>query len=402
MAGEYTGQRIYLDHNATTPLRPEVLEAMMPYLVEHYGNASSVHWFGRQARQAVEMAREKVAQALGADPSEIVFTGSGTEADNQAIKGAFFVLREKRPKLVTSKIEHHAVLHVVEYLAKYHGARASLLGVDGYGQVDPEEVRAAVDEETALVSVMHANNEVGTIEPIAEIAAACHEKGALFHTDAVQSFGKLDCDVKKLDVDLLSLSAHKIYGPKGVGALYIKKGIRLHSLIHGGGHERNRRASTENVAGIVGLGRAAELALAEREESSRRLEGLRDRLWQGIQQGIPDVRRNGHPQRSLPGTLSVCFRYIEGESVILMLDMKGIACSSGSACTSGSLEPSHVLAAMGVPTEEAQGSVRFSLGRGNTEAEIDRVIEVLKEAVAKLRSMSPLGPQGQCGGGTAS
>lgn len=395
-------ETIYLDHNATTPLRPEVLEAMLPYLRERYGNASSIHTPGREARKAVEEARIKVARSLGCDQSEVVFTGSGTEADNQAIKGAFFSLREKRGRLVTSRIEHHAVLHTVEYLEKHHGARACFLGVDGHGLVDPEALRACLDDSTALVSVMHANNEVGTVQPVAELAAVCRERGALFHTDAVQTFGKLDCDVGKLGVDLLSLSAHKIYGPKGVGALFVRRGTRLHSLVHGGSHERSRRAGTENVAGIVGLGAAAELALREREEECRKLSALRDRLWQGIQASIPEVRRNGHPERTLPGTLSVCFRYIEGESVLLMLDMKGIACSSGSACTSGSLEPSHVLAAMGVPTEEAQGSVRFSLGRGNTEAEVDRTVEVLQEAVAKLRSMSPIAPPGNCGGGTAS
>lgn len=394
--------KIYFDHNATTPLRPEALEAMLPYLRDGYGNASSIHAAGREARRAVEEARLKVARALNCDQSEVVFTGSGTEADNLAIKGAFFALREKRDHLVCSKIEHHAVLHVLEYLEKHHAARAGYLGVDGQGLADPEALRALLTDRTALASVMHANNEVGTVQPVAELAAACRERGALFHTDAIQTFGKLDCDVKALGVDLLSLSGHKIYGPKGVGALYVRKGTRLHSLVHGGGHERGRRAGTENVAGIVGLGAAAELAMRERDEEGRKLAALRDRLWHGINSAIPDVRRNGHPEKTLPGTLSVCFRYIEGESVLLMLDMKGIACSSGSACTSGTLEPSHVLAAMGVPTEEAQGSVRFSLGRGNTEDEVERTVEVLKEAVAKLRNMSPIAPAGSCDGGTAS
>ncbi len=393
---------IYFDHNATTPLRPEVLEAMLPFLKDRYGNASSLHTPGREARKAVEDSRLKVARALGCEQSEVVFTGSGTEADNQAIKGAFFALRDARDQLITSKIEHHAVLHTVEYLEKHHGAKAGYLGVDYQGRVDPGALRAALTDRTALVSVMHANNEVGTVQPVAELAAASHERGAFFHSDAVQTFGKLDCDVGKLGVDLLSLSAHKIYGPKGVGALYVRRGTRLHPLVHGGGHERNRRAGTENVAGIVGLGAAAELAFREREEECRKLASLRDRLWDGIQASVKEVRRNGHPEKALPGTLSVCFRYIEGESVLLMLDMKGIACSSGSACTSGSLEPSHVLAAMGVPTEEAQGSVRFSLGRGNTEEEVDLALAVIKEAVAKLRSMSPIAPAGTCGGGTAS
>ncbi|HBE72645.1 MAG TPA: cysteine desulfurase NifS [candidate division Zixibacteria bacterium] len=392
----------YFDHNATTPMRPEVLEAMLPYLRDHFGNASSIHSAGREARKAVEEARIKVARALGCDQSEVVFTGSGTEADNQAVKGVFFALRGKRDHLVCSKIEHHAVLHVLEHLEKHHGARNCYLGVDGQGLADPEALRACLTDATALVSVMLANNEVGTVQPVAELSAVCRERGALFHTDAVQAFGKLDCDVKKLGVDLLSLSAHKIYGPKGVGALYVRKGTRLHSLVHGGGHERSRRAGTENVAGIVGLGEAAQLAMDGREQECKKLAELRDRLWRGIQSAIPEVRRNGHPDKTLPGTLSVCFRYIEGESVLLMLDMKGIACSSGSACTSGSLEPSHVLAAMGVPVEEAQGSVRFSLGRDNTGDEVDRAVEVIKEAVAKLRSMSPIAPAGNCGSGTAS
>ena len=393
---------IYFDHNATTPVRPEVLEAMLPFLGEQYGNASSIHRLGRQARQAVEEARIKVAAALGCEASEVVFTGSGTESDNHAIKGTFFAGREKGDHLITSRIEHHAVLHTVEHLEKHHGARATYLGVDQHGAVDPDQVRLAITDRTLLASVMHANNEVGTIQPIADIARICRERGVLLHTDAIQAFGKMDCDVKELGVDLLSISGHKVYAPKGVGALYVRKGTKLHSLLHGGGHERNRRASTENVAGIVALGAAAELAARDRAQESATLAGLRDRLWQGISGAITNVRRNGHPEHTLPGTLSVCFEYIEGESVLLSLDLKGIACSSGSACTSGSLEPSHVLAAMGVPTEVAQGSVRFSLGRGNTAEEVDAVVGVLKEAVARLRSMSPITPKSTCGGGVAS
>ncbi len=383
---------IYLDHNATTPVREEVLEAMLPYYRGGFGNPSSVHRFGREARQAVEAAREKVAALLGCDPAEVVFTGSGTESDNQAVKGAFLAHRQKGDHLITSRIEHHAVLHTVEYLQREFGARATYLGVDQQGLVSPQELEGAIDDRTILVSVMHANNEVGTIQPLAELAGICRERKVLLHTDAVQTFGKLDTDVGRLGVDLLSLSAHKIYGPKGVGALYIRRGTRLHPLVHGGGHERNRRAGTENVAGIVGLGTAAELAAREREAEEARLTELRERLWQGIRKSIPQVRRNGHPQRSLAGTLNVSFEYIEGEGILLYLDMKGIAASSGSACTSGSLEPSHVLAAMGVPTEIAQGSLRFSLGRGTDARQVDFTVEVLAQAVAKLREMSPIAP----------
>jgi cysteine desulfurase len=387
---------IYLDHNATTAVRPEVLEAMLPYLKDGYGNASSLHSFGREARKAIEEARGKVAGVLNCDPSEVVFTGSGTESDNHAITGVFFANRDRGQHLVTSRVEHHAVLHTCQYLEKQHGATAAYLEVDGFGQVEPGSVSRALTDKTLLVSVMHANNEVGTIQPLSAISAVCREKGVYLHTDAVQTFGKLDTDVQKLGVDLLSLSAHKIYGPKGVGALYIRKGTRLHALIHGGGHERNRRAGTENVAGIVALGRAAELASREREELSNRLALLRDRLWQGMEQKIPSIRRNGHPQQSLAGTLNVCFEFIEGESILLSLDVKGVAASSGSACTSGSLEPSHVLAAMRVPTEVAQGSVRFSLGRENTEHDIDYLLQELPGIIERLRQMSPIMPRRSC------
>lgn len=388
---------IYLDHGATTPVRDEVLQAMLPFYGPRFGNPSSIHSLGREVRQAIEASREKVAQVLNCDPSEVVFTGSGTESDNQAIKGAVFANRGRGDHIITTKIEHHAVLHTFEYLQKHFNIRTTFLGVDRYGLVDPEELRRAINEKTILVSVMQANNEVGTIQPLPELADICREKKVLFHSDAVQAFGKLETDVKKLGVDLLSLSAHKIYGPKGVGALYVKKGTRLHPLIHGGGHERNRRAGTENAAGIAGLGAAAELAAGERLAQRDRLTALRERLWQGIERNIPHVRRNGHPERSLPGTLNVSFEYIEGEGILLSLDMKGIAASSGSACTSGSLEPSHVLAAMGVPTEIAQGSLRFSLGRDNTEEQMDYTVEVLSRAVARLREMSPIAPRTSCG-----
>jgi len=387
---------VYLDHNATTPVRPEVLEAMLPYYQSNYGNASSLHARGREARQAIEESRRKIAAVLNCGPAEIVFTGSGTEADNHAIKGVFFANRAGRSALVTSKIEHHAVLHSFEYLEKHHGAKASYVGVDGEGRLDLEALKQAVNDETALVSVMHANNEVGTIQPLEEIAAICHSHNAYFHTDAIQTFGKLETDVQKLGVDLLSLSGHKIYAPKGVGALYIRKGTKLHPLIHGGGHEKNRRAGTENVAGIVALGCAAELAAGERESQAVKLSALRERLWQGLHKNISNIRRNGSQDRGLPGTLNVSFEFIEGESILLSLDIKGIASSSGSACTSGSLEPSHVLAAMGVPTETAQGSVRFSLGRDNSEQEVDYVIAELPAIISRLRQMSPIAPKESC------
>jgi len=387
---------IYFDHNATTPVRPEVLEAMLPYYQNGYGNASSLHAQGRAARQALEDSRRKIAAVLNCEPAEIVFTGSGSEADNHAIKGVFFANRPGRAGLVTSKIEHHAVLHSFEYLEKHHGAKPVYLGVDAEGLLDLDALKQAVTPETAIVSIMHANNEVGTIQPLAEISAICRAKNVYLHTDAIQTFGKLETDVKKLGVDLLSLSGHKLYAPKGVGALYIKKGTKIHPLIHGGGHERNRRAGTENVAGIVALAKAAELAAGERESQARKLAGLRERLWQGLQKNISHIRRNGPKDSGLPGTLNISFEFIEGESILLSLDIKGIAASSGSACTSGSLEPSHVLAAMGVPTETAQGSVRFSLGRENTEQEVDYVIAELPAIISRLRQMSPIAPKESC------
>ena len=379
---------IYMDHNATTPLRAEVLEAMLPYLKEEFGNASSIHAFGRRAAMGINEAREKVAGALGCRPEEVVFTGCGTEADNQAIKGIAYAKREKGDHIITTQIEHHAVLHTCQYLEK-QGYQVTYLPVDKYGMVDPDDVRKAITDRTILVSVMHANNEVGTVQPLAEIGRIVKEKGVTFHTDAVQTFGKLPTRVDELRVDLFSLSAHKLYGPKGVGALYVRQGTRLDSLVHGGHHERSRRAGTENVAGIVGLGRAVELALAEMEEEAHRQATLRERLWEGIAANVEGVRRNGHPTQALPGTLNVCFEYIEGESIILSLDMKGVAVSSGSACTSDSLEPSHVLLAMGVPPAIAQGSIRFSLGRDNTAEQVDYVVAELPAIIERLRAMSP-------------
>ena len=382
-------RRIYFDHNATTPVRPEVLEAMLPYFGERFGNASSVHTFGREARCALEDAREKVAKAINAQPSEIVFTSGGTEADNTAIKGIAHLLRDKGRHIVTSRVEHKAVLETCKYLEK-EGFEVTYVSVDSTGMVHPQAVEEALREDTVLVSVMHANNEVGTINPIAKIGEICHSRGILFHTDAVQSFCKVRIDVQAMHIDLASFSAHKIYGPKGVGALYVRRGVRFTQLLHGGEHERKRRAGTENVAGIVGFGRAVELAMAERDEENRRLISLRDRLWRGIQEKVERVRLNGHPTERLPGTLNVSFEGVEGESVLLSLDMKGVAASSGSACTSGSLSPSHVLEAMGVPPELAQSAVRFSLGRSNTEEDVDYTVEILPGIVQRLREMSAL------------
>ncbi len=382
--------RIYLDHAATTPMRPEVLEAMLPYLREQYGNPSSIYTEGREARKALDRARDRIAKVLGASsPREIIFTSGGSEADNLAIKGAAFALKNKGNHIITSAIEHHAVYDTCRYLEK-HGFKVTLVPVDSYGIVDPAAVEAALTPETILVSIMHANNEIGTIQPIAEISKILRERGILFHTDAVQTVGHIPVDVDELGVDMLSLSAHKFYGPKGVGALYVRKGIRLHPLIHGGGQEQNRRAGTENVAGIVGMAEALVLAAGEMGEEAPRQRELRDRLIQGILARIPHTRLNGHPEKRLPGNVSVCFEYIEGEALLRNLDMQGIAASSGSACTSGSLEPSHVLLALGLPHEIAHGSLRLTLGRGTTAAEIDAVLEVLPGIVEKLRQMSPL------------
>jgi cysteine desulfurase len=382
-------RRVYLDHNATTPVREEVLAAMLPYFSERFGNASSVHSLGREARRALEEARETIARAIGAEPSEVLFTGSGTEADNTAIKGVALAQREKGRHIITSKVEHKAVLETCKFLEK-QGFRVTYLPVDRTGMVSPESVEEAIEEDTILVSVMHANNEVGTVNPIARIGAICRERGILFHTDAVQSFCKLPIQVREMNIDLASFSAHKIYGPKGVGALFVRRGVRFLPLLHGGEHERNRRAGTENVPGIVGFAKAVELALAEREEECQRLTRLRDRLWEGIRRRIERVHLNGHPTERLPGTLNVSFEGVEGESILLSLDLKGVAASSGSACTSGSLSPSHVLAAMGIPPELAQSAVRFSLGRSNTEEDIDYTVEILPEIVARLRQMSAL------------
>ena len=385
-------KRIYMDHNATTPLREDVLEAMLPYLRGEFGNASSLHYFGIQARRAVEAAREKVATALGAQPREIILTGCGTESDNQAIKGVMFANRGKGDHIITSRIEHKAVLQTCQYLEK-QGFRVTYLPVDEYGLVNPDDVAQAITGRTVLVSVMFANNEVGTIQPIGAIAQVCRERGVYFHTDAVQMVGKLPIDVNELGIDLLSLSAHKFYGPKGVGALYVRKGVKVDPLLHGGHQEWGRRAATENVAGIVGLGRALELRLGEMDAEAERLTALRERLYAGLLARIPHVYLNGHPSERLPGTLNVCFEYIEGEGIIMGLDLAGVAVSSGSACTSAELSPSHVLLAMGVHPAMAQGSIRFGLGRENSEADVDYVLEKLPPIIERLRAMSMFSEQ---------
>ncbi len=380
---------IYLDHNATTPVDPRVKEEMLPYLGEEYGNPSSLYRLARGASQAVDRAREQVAGVLGCKPEEVIFTGCGTEADNLAIKGVGMALRSKGNHIITSEIEHHAVLKACEWMEK-QGFDVTYLGVDEYGRVSPEDVKSALRDETILVSIMHANNEVGTIQPLEEIGRLLADRDVYFHTDAVQTFGKRSYSVDDLGVDLLSLSAHKIYGPKGVGALYLRRGTKIETLLHGGGHENNRRSGTENVAGIVGLGKAAQLSEQYIEEEAGRLKKLRDRLEEGILESIDEVTVNGHKDHRMEHTLSVCVRFIEGESMLLHLDSKGVAASSGSACTSGTLDPSHVLLAMGIPAEVAHGSLRLSLGRSNTREQIDYVVEILPEIVQRLRDMSPL------------
>jgi len=380
---------IYLDYSSTSPTAPEVLEAMLPYLKEGYGNPSSIYRLAQEAREAVDSSREEVADLLGAHPSEIYFTGGGTEANNWAIKGIAFASKKKENHLITSKIEHHSVLRVCQYLETL-GFRVTYVDVDKYGVVDTDQIVDSITRETALITIMYANNEVGTIQPVNEIARLAKEKGVPFHTDAVQVVGKVPVDVAELSADLLSISGHKFYGPKGIGVLYIRRGTKLHPLLHGGHHEGGMRAGTENVPGIVGLGRASQLA-REGIKEEERIKRLRNRLWEGLSSRIDDLLLNGHPVKRLAGTLNVCVKYVEGESMLLHLDMEGIAASSGSACTSGSLEPSHVLTAMGIPPEVAHGSIRFSLGKETTQDEIERVIEVLPPIVEKLRAISPFG-----------
>jgi cysteine desulfurase len=383
--------RIYLDHNATTPLDPEVYERMARAARDVWGNASSVHHFGQQAKAALDEARSSVATLIGADASEIVFTGGGTEGDNTAIRGLAEALEPTgRRHLIASAIEHEAVLNTMKALAK-RGWRVTLLPVDATGIVSPERLREAISDDTALVSVMHANNEIGTLQPIEELTAIAHEKGALVHTDAVQSAGKLPLDVRRLGVDLLSIAAHKFYGPKGVGALWLKRGVRLVPFQTGGRQERNRRAGTENVPAIVGLGVAAEVARRKLAGEAARLAVLRDRLEDGLLTRVPGTVRNGAATPRVPNTTNISVERVESESLLIGLDLAGIAVSSGSACSSGTLEPSHVLKAMGLPHLRTLGSIRFSLGASNTDAEIDRVLETMPPLVEKLRSLTTAG-----------
>ncbi len=384
-------RRVYLDHAATTPLHPAVVEAMLPYFRERFGNASSVHAWGREAREAVEAAREQVARLIGAQPDEITFTSGATESDNLAILGVAREQREARGRdhVITSAIEHHAVLHACEAL-QHDGFEVTVLPVDQYGLVDPDDVRRAITPRTALVTIMYANNEVGTIEPVAEIGQLCRTAGVLFHTDAVQAAGHIPCRVDELHCDLLSLTAHKMYGPKGTGALYVRRGVQLRPLQYGGGHEFGRRPGTENVAGIVGLGKAAELAAQEMAAEAERQRALRDRFIAQVFERIADVRLNGHPVQRLPNNINLSFAGVEGESMLLNLDLAGIACSTGSACSSGTTEPSHVLQALGVPYEVIRGSLRFTLGRDTTADELDYTLETLVEVVERLRALSPL------------
>jgi len=382
-------RRIYLDYAATTPTHPEVVEAMLPYFTDAFGNPSSVYSYGQEAKGAIEEARTKVADLIGAWGEEIVFTSGGTEADNFAIKGIACANEPKGNHIITSTIEHHAVLETCKFL-ETRGFNVTYLPVDEYGLVDPDDVKRAITDKTILISVMHANNEVGTIEPITEIGRIAQEKEIYFHTDAVQTVGHIPVDVNELGVDLLSMSAHKLYGPKGVGALYVRKGTRLASFMHGGEQEKRRRASTENVPGIVGFGKAAELARQEMSQEAEHITRLRDWLIKGLLERIDHVRLNGHPQKRLPGNVNLSVEYVEGESMVLNLDLAGICASTGSACSSSSLEPSHVLLAMGLPHEQAHGSLRLTLGRWTTEEEIEKVLDVLPGIVARLRAMSPL------------
>ena len=383
-------KRVYLDNAATTPVKKEVLDAMIPYFTNNYGNPSSIHFFGREVRKPVDEAREKVAKLLGAASNEIYFTAGGSESDNWAIKGAAFKLMNKGKHIITTKIEHHAVLHTCEYLEKEHGFQITYLDVNKDGLVDLDNFKNNLREDTILVSIMFANNEIGTIQPIREIGQICKDKGIVFHTDAVQAVGNIKIDVKELNIDMLSLSAHKIYGPKGIGALYIKNGVKLDNLIHGGAQERKKRAGTENVPGIIGLGKACEIANDNLESHISKLTNLRERLMNGILNEIPHTIVTGSRESRLPGTASCCFKFIEGEALLLSLDLVGIAGSSGSACTSGSLDPSHVLMALGLTHEIAHGSLRLSLSDFTTEEEIDYVIEKLPPIIDRLRKMSPL------------
>ena len=381
--------QIYLDYASTTPTDKRVVEAMQPYFGEVFGNPSSIHAFGQEARAAVEGARTRIASFLGADPAEIVFTSGGTESDNFAIKGVAYANRAKGNHIITSAIEHHAVLETCRFLER-EGFQVTYLPVDGEGMVDPAVLAGAITPRTVLVSIMHANNEIGTIQPVAEIGRIAHERGILFHTDAVQTFGHLPYTIRELDCDLLSISAHKLYGPKGVGLLYIRKGTRIVPHMNGGEQESGRRASTLNVPGIVGFGKAVELAGAELAEEAARLTSLRDRLIRGLFDRLGGIRLNGHPTLRLPNNINISVERVDGEGMVLSLDMLGIAATTGSACSSSSLEPSHVLAAIGIPQDPPHGSLRMSLGRYTKESDVDAVLETLPQVVGRLRALSPI------------
>ena len=382
-------RNVYMDYSATTYVKPEVLEEMMPYFTEKFGNPSSFYGISRETKRAIDKAREQVASTLKCLPEEIYFTGGGSEADNWAIKGIATAHRKKGNHIITTKIEHHAVLHSCEFLEKF-GYEVTYLDVDKEGFINLEELRNAITDRTILVSIMFANNEIGTIQPIKEIGEICREKKVFFHTDAVQAVGNVPIDVKEMNIDLLSLAGHKVYGPKGIGALYIRKGVRIDNLIHGGAQERNRRAGTENIASIVGIGKAMEIAENNLKEHTEKLTKLRDRLIDGLLK-IPYTTLNGpRGEKRLPGNVNVRFQFIEGESILLSLDFKGVCASSGSACTSGSLDPSHVLLSIGVPHELAHGSLRLTLGEDSTEEDVDYVIEVLPPIIQRLRDKSPL------------
>ena len=383
--------KYYFDNAATTPVREEVLQEILPYFREYYGNASSIYSIAKESKKALEAARAKVAAAIGATPDEIYFTAGGSESDNMALRGVVNASKKEKKHIITTKIEHHAILHTAEFL-ETKGVDVTYLNVDEFGKISLEELENAICPETVLISVMFANNEIGTIQPIAEIGEIAKKHGVLFHTDAVQAVGHVPIDVEKLQVDLLSMSGHKLGAPKGIGAIYIRKGTRISPLIFGGAQEKKLRAGTENIAGIVGLGKAAELAVAEMEETTKKLIALRDKLIHGILESIPDSRLNGHPTDRLPGNCNISFSYIEGESLLLLLDALGIAASSGSACTSGSLDPSHVLMAIGLPHEIAHGSLRLTIDRENTEEQVDFILEKLPGLVQRLRDMSPVYP----------
>ncbi|HJD36775.1 MULTISPECIES: cysteine desulfurase NifS [unclassified Blautia] len=381
--------RIYLDNAATTRTAQEVVDAMLPYFTESYGNPSSIYELGQRSKEAITNAREEIARVIGAKTEEIYFTGGGSEADNWAIKAAYEAYKNKGNHIITTKIEHHAVLHTCQYLEK-QGARVTYLDVDENGLVDLEQLQKAISPETILITIMFANNEIGTIEPVKEIGMIAREHGILFHTDAVQAFGQVPIDVDEMNIDMLSSSAHKINGPKGIGCLYIRKGVKIRSFVHGGAQERKRRAGTENVPGIVGYGVAARMAAETMEERTKKEKELRDYFIRRVLEEVPYVRLNGDPVKRLPNNANFSFRFIEGESLLIMLDMKGIAGSSGSACTSGSLDPSHVLLAIGLPHEIAHGSLRLTLGADTTKEDLDYTLEQIKEIVAKLRNLSPL------------